>query len=636
MNLWFGKRDGLTRQQAARCSWMTERGNCTRVALCILGAVLLLQVTAWPAKDGTEFRGANITIAGVGDHELEMLAVEWNANLVRVRLGANDQCGYSIVEIENPGTSDDATLLELDELIATCQTLGIRVILDIHQFPGFSHPGSPPEDYRLWTDAALQQRFIQFWRGMAFRYADWGDVIYGYDILNEPRGMNGDTSVWLDLAERTVHAIREVDTERPIIIESRVGRVETFVELVPIDDPNVIYSVHFWRPSEVVFQGLWGLPTGVDYPTSKWNADDLWAAMRPVIEFQERYGVSIFVGELGATAYMSPNSRQVYLSDVLSMVEELGYDYTISQYHQFGSLSLEHIGYQARWGDIPLFVGETEALSILKEYLARNERPDELVERRKPTCLFDTSHWAAGEDSNVVSLDYAWRLSAPCDIYYHNSGEITVELLEGLDLLITGNSHGRGYTSAEIRAIHGFVKSGGALLCYEGTVSSSSINRLLSPFGISHNPTVLFSEEPAWLGDEGDSYWAEVMNVGDAFSCISCSYHIAWGGSLAISEPAEAIASSGADSWRDTIQNGEPDSSEMRGPFTVIARSELGLGRAVVVADETMNQVCNWATMSQLVDWLLEGAYARLEYESESAPANDGWSRVHPLVEGED
>ncbi|MFC2100083.1 hypothetical protein ACFLSF_04560, partial [Candidatus Bipolaricaulota bacterium] len=58
----------------------------------------LLIIFAVSALAGTQYRGVNVSLAGVGEDEIEMLATEWKGNLVRIRLGTHDQCDYSIVE----------------------------------------------------------------------------------------------------------------------------------------------------------------------------------------------------------------------------------------------------------------------------------------------------------------------------------------------------------------------------------------------------------------------------------------------------------------------------------------------------------------------------------------------------------
>jgi len=565
----------------------------------------LLIIFAVSALAGTQYRGVNVSLAGVGEDEIEMLATEWKGNLVRIRLGTHDQCDYSIVEIHDPANSNHPTLLALDRLIKACDRYDVRVVIDIHQFPGYSHYDESPKDYRLWDDVALQERFVRYWRGIAERYSDWGDVIYGYDLLNEPSEMA--IQVWLDLAARTARAIRQVDTDHAIVIEPRGGMSRMFAEFSPIDVPNVIYSAHLWEPHEVSLQGVLGNPSGVEYPSADWNKRYLRDVLRPTIEFQERYDVPILIGEFGATTYVPPDSRAAYLEDVLALFEEYGFDYAFSQYREFSAFSPEHVAYRASWGEIAKYVGVSDALAVLKAYFSRNVQTIQAAESTKPTCLFDQSHWENGLDTNVLSLDYAWRLAAVADVVFHVSGEITPDVLAGVDLLVTGNSQGTPYRPSEISAMASFVESGGSLLCYQGVVYEPSINAFLGHFGIRHDPAVVFSETPAWEGDEGDSYWVETFNSGHPVACSSCSFHIAWGGSLSISPPAVAFAASEPETWKDANRNGHHDAGEEQGPFTVIATSEFGEGRVVVVADETLLQVCNWSVLRQLVNWLLSG-----------------------------
>ena len=60
----------------------------------------------------------------------------------------------------------------------------------------------------------------------------------------------------------------------------------------------------------------------------------------------------------------------------------------------------------------------------------------------------------------VDSLDYAWRLTGRCEVLYNNESEITSELLQGVSLLVTGNSHGADYKESEIEAMDTEVDEG--------------------------------------------------------------------------------------------------------------------------------------------------------------------------------
>jgi len=590
---------------------------------CLLLLAIALLVS-WVASGATTYRGANVTLAGVGPDEIYRLAKIWNANIVRIRLAAHDECDYSIVEIVDPATSEEPILLELDRVIEACRANGIRVVLDLHQFPGYSTYDQSPYDDRLWHDTALQDQFIQYWQGLALRYADWGDVIYGYDLLNEPAYPTVGT--WIALASRTARAIREVDSSCAIIVQSKWGAPDAFAELQPIDDDNVIYSVHPWSPQPVAMQGALGNPTGTTYPDNAWDKEFLRDILRPVVEFQRRYDVRIFAGEFGTTAQSPADTRVRYLEDLLSLFEEYGFDYAFASYRKYSTYSLEHAAYVASNAVVPMYVETTDALAKLLEHLALNTGSPTPQPRARPIALFDTSHWLVGEESNVSSLDYAWRLTGVCDVVYHNAGDITSDVLRSVSLLVTGNAHGREYKDVEIAAVVDFVQAGGALLYYSGAAASLSIDRLLRPLGLRYDATPIFSLDPAGAGDNGDSFWTSPVEQVIPGICAECSFLVSYVGSFSLDSGATPLAMSPPDTWKDANHNGNFDEEEEAGPFVVIAASELGEGRMIAVSDERLADVCNWMVLRGAVEWLLVAGLR------DTALENPAWSSDLPTI----
>lgn len=137
----------------------------------------------------------------------------------------------------------------LDDNVAWAKKHGVYLILNQHVPPGgFQSLG---EGKALWRDPTKQARFIAIWRAIAERYAK-EPAIAGYDLLNEPVVEKGLTE-WRDLAERTIAAIREVDTNHAIFVE-RVNAVNgDWAEndernFVRVSDPNVVYEFHFYKP----------------------------------------------------------------------------------------------------------------------------------------------------------------------------------------------------------------------------------------------------------------------------------------------------------------------------------------------------------------------------------------------------
>jgi endoglucanase len=182
----------------------------------------------------------------------------------------------------------------LDQNIEWAKKHGIHLILNIHvPQGGFQSLGG---GYDLWNKTDLQGRFVALWKAIAGRYRD-EPVIAAYDILNEPTVPAGmDLAEWKALAQRTVAAIREVDGNHVIVIEplNSIEGVDGF-KLPPskrqfaIDDPQVMYDIHFYLPFDYAFQKM----TLLDFGDGGKYPDD-------------RRSLVPYDAELGAVHYGNP------------------------------------------------------------------------------------------------------------------------------------------------------------------------------------------------------------------------------------------------------------------------------------------------------------------------------------------
>jgi endoglucanase len=148
-----------------------------------------------------------------------------------------------------PGVFKPAGWAWLDRNVAWARRHGIYLILNMHVPPGGYQ--SNAEGKGLWEGTANQDRLAALWRAIAARYAN-EPIIAGYDILNEP-GVPTARSQWQALATRLTAAIRQVDPRHIIIVErvNAVGkewRNDSELNFVIVDDPNVVYTFHFYDP----------------------------------------------------------------------------------------------------------------------------------------------------------------------------------------------------------------------------------------------------------------------------------------------------------------------------------------------------------------------------------------------------
>ena len=134
----------------------------------------------------------------------------------------------------------------MDWFIDECDERDIYVILDLHgaygSQNGKDHSGDTLNN-DLFTSEENVEKTIALWETVARRYKD-RSIVAGYDILNEPEGVNGYTNyVQWNCFDEIYTAIRAVDSEHIIIMES-VWEVKNLPTPSAYDWENVVYEYH--------------------------------------------------------------------------------------------------------------------------------------------------------------------------------------------------------------------------------------------------------------------------------------------------------------------------------------------------------------------------------------------------------
>ena len=132
----------------------------------------------------------------------------------------------------------------------------------------------------------------------------------------------------------------------PVIVESNQWASQgTFADLVPLALTNVIYEVHMYEPDDFTFQRLLGARMWTaSYPDESkgWNRDGLARRLKPVRDFQRKYGAKIYNGEFSAVAW-APGAEN-YLRDCISLFEEYGWDWSYHAFRESSAWDVEKEG----------------------------------------------------------------------------------------------------------------------------------------------------------------------------------------------------------------------------------------------------------------------------------------------------
>jgi len=297
---------------------------------------------------------------------------EWGVNLIRYQLNPGLRHPRADISTREKYLAwIDGEIEQLDRVLGLCRKYGIKVVVDVHAGPGnrISAVSSNEIDTGLDTDT-----LIDAWKRLAAHYRG-NELIYGYDILNEPvNNRMPDISQWQKVSERVTEAIRAIDPDTPVIIAAGFS-ISRFGDYKPLHFRNIVYSPHFYDPFVFTHQKVgngrgvrWSYPGWIN--GVYWDREQLRVSMKDAIEFQRKYHVPIFVGEFSAVAWAEGGDR--YLSDMVALLEEYGWDWTYHAFREWPGWSLEHEGTPEHLKP----AADNPRKRVMQDAFKRNRSPD--------------------------------------------------------------------------------------------------------------------------------------------------------------------------------------------------------------------------------------------------------------------
>ena len=348
------------------------------------------QTPVFKGHDLPRLRGVGV-FDSIDEAGLRLLGQEWNANVIRWHLIRwRAQARGDLLDLAAYDQWLEDALKKLDAALPLCEKYGLMVVIDLHSPPGgdMAPGGYIGTRGGIFTNAACQRRFVEVWEHLARRYKDC-QAVWGYDLGNEPHETAVEDGLldWEDLAVKIARAIRAIDADRAIIVEPPRGwgpaGLGTFL---PLDIPNVVYSVHMYEPSAFTHQGVheqrdkqpWVRKVG--YPGEiegkLWDKARLEAALKPAIDFQKTYGAHLFIGEFSAVRWAPDNSAHRYLRDLIALFEEHGWDWTYFVFlsgRGWTGMSVQHESPDP--ADNTPAAQPTDRQKLLRDWFAKNHKP---------------------------------------------------------------------------------------------------------------------------------------------------------------------------------------------------------------------------------------------------------------------
>ena len=295
-------------------------------------------------RNAPQRRGVMSPARDMTEDDFNTLA-EWGATLLRYQMTDGPKSrGDEAIEVYLARYHEwlGGRLDHLDrDVLPRAARYGIAVVVDMHTPPG----GSDKDGFLMFRDKTFAEAFVECWREIAARFAGRAGI-YGYDLCNEPNQRAPAAFDYWTLQRLAAEAIREIDPETPIVVESNnMDSPLAFSYLCPLDLTNVIYQLHMYEPGDFTHQipkagRTFSPEMAVSYPAPGKDRAYLERTLAPVREFERRHGAKIYVGEFSASAWAPGADR--YLRDCIALFEEYGWDWTYHAFREWEGWSVEH------------------------------------------------------------------------------------------------------------------------------------------------------------------------------------------------------------------------------------------------------------------------------------------------------
>ncbi|MGC6177817.1 glycoside hydrolase family 5 protein [Lacrimispora sp. 38-1] len=175
----------------------------------------------------------------IGKSDIEQIAA-WGFDHIRLPID------YEVLEDKEGNRIEEGYEL-VRSVCDCCNDNRLDVILDLHKAYGydFNDAGNRQKN-DLFHNPYLQDRFVSLWNSIAAEFKNRDNV--SFELLNEVVEKEN-ALLWNDLIDKTVSAIRKIDSCVPIIYGGIQWNSASTLKLLKIpEDKNIIFTFHFYEP----------------------------------------------------------------------------------------------------------------------------------------------------------------------------------------------------------------------------------------------------------------------------------------------------------------------------------------------------------------------------------------------------
>ncbi len=345
--------------------------------LCLLSIPSSL---AWGSFDkvswwDTQRRGAN---GDANDADSDYFEVAKSIGIEYIRLSPagmkSESKDFLIGDIDDYKGIPKEDLQRFKGVLDRAAETDVKIMITFFGLPGarWRQHNDMEFDYRLWEDFKYHEQSALFWTDLATELKDH-PAVYGYNIINEPHperkdGFQSDKTEGFDtwyennlntptdlnlFYQTVVNAIRKVDSDTPIVLDSRFhASPEGFNYFKPVDGNGIFYSCHFYSPYNYTTHRInkerYSYPECMPGPDGERSAyfgkSEVSALFDPVRDWLEHYGMpkkKLIVAEIGSDRRVEGVGQ--YLGDLISVMNEEDWHWA---FYSFRSASWDGMDYE--------------------------------------------------------------------------------------------------------------------------------------------------------------------------------------------------------------------------------------------------------------------------------------------------
>jgi endoglucanase len=249
---------------------------------------------------------------------------ETGFDAIRIPVRWNAHADY-----ESPYTIDPAFFNRVDEIIGWALDRDLIVMINIHHYDELMQR---PHQHR--------QRFLAIWEQIAEHYSEYPTTLL-FEILNEPHD-HLTPELWNSLLAETIDIIRVSNPHRTLVIGTAPwGGFYGLEHLeVPVNDRNIIVTVHYYDPFQFTHQGAgWAGDEADEWIGTAWEGSPgemsaIDESFNNVYEWANQHNRPIHLGEFGAYQVAPYESRILWTDYVRTAAEERNFSWA---YWEFGA-----------------------------------------------------------------------------------------------------------------------------------------------------------------------------------------------------------------------------------------------------------------------------------------------------------